>query len=97
MPPGIGAPDIGPPAVDFATEIVVAVFLGDRPDGAWPEFTGVAAEGDGARVSWSEVWLGPNCPVPMWVTIPTPFAFAAIGKVSGPVAFTKSVVVRDCQ
>jgi hypothetical protein len=96
MPPGVGAPDIGPPAVDFGKEIVVAVFLGDRMNGETAEFTGVVAEGDGLRVAWSEVLLGPNCPVPMWVTIPTPFAFAAISKVADPVTFTKTVVVRDC-
>jgi hypothetical protein len=30
MPPGVGAPDVPPPPVDFATEMVIAVFLGPR-------------------------------------------------------------------
>lgn len=96
MPPGVGAPDIGPPDVDFGKEIVVAVFLGDRMNGETAEFTGVAAEGDGLRVAWSEVLLGPTCPVPMYVTIPSHFVFAAISKTAGAVAFTKSVTTRNC-
>ncbi len=96
VPPGLGVPDVGPPNVDFATEIVVAVFLGDRSNGETATVLAVAAAGTGAAVTWAEVLLGPGCPVPMYVQMPSPYALAAISRVAGTVTFSKQTTVRNC-
>lgn len=93
--PGIGAPIVGPPPVDFDTEIVVAVFLGLRPTSGYSvAVLSVEAEGDGARVVYEERQPGQGCAVVQTVT--WPFLFAAITRVEGEIAFDGAVRVVDC-
>ena len=49
------APGRPAPAVDFAKQMVVAVFLGSRPSGGYQvQISGVRSEGDALVVQWSE-------------------------------------------
>jgi len=91
-----GVPEFGPPAVDFTKEIVVAVFLGQAMNGETADILSAVRDGTGASVTWAEVRLGLTCPVPMYVTIPTPYVLAAITRVEGTVSFEKRVTVKQC-
>ena len=95
VPPGIGAPDIGPPPVDFSSEIVVAVFLGSRPTGGYSvRIADIVREGDGIRVTAEETQPGPNCVVSQAFT--QPFVLVAVTKVPGAVSFDHTTVIQDC-
>jgi hypothetical protein len=87
MPPGVGAPDMVPPSVDFTKEIVVAVGLGMRPTGGYSVTVLKAVQqGTGALVTWEETKPGPKCVVTQALTYP--FVIAAITRVEGTVSFT---------
>jgi hypothetical protein len=96
MPPGVGAPDVAPPSVDFSTEIVAAVFLGTRSSGGYTvSVLSVEAEGeDGAVVNWEERAPGAGCIVTTALT--QPFVLIAMKRVEGPVSFSGSVTVYTC-
>jgi hypothetical protein len=95
MPPGVGAPDVGPPIVDFDKEIVVAVFLGTKPTSGFDvSILSVKALGSGAQVDYLEREVGPGCGAAAVIT--QPFVLAAITKVSGSVMFSGLSRVDDC-
>ncbi len=93
MPPGLGAPDSAPPVVDFNREIVVGIFAGYRPSGGFDvQVTSVARVGDGLVVRYDSIEPAPNRVVSDVLT--TPFTLVAIPRVSGPVTFERTVVIR---
>ncbi len=95
MPPGVGAPDRAPPAVDFSREIVVGLFLGSRPTGGFRIRVDAAErEGEGARVSSTEERPGPGCAVIQVIT--SPYVLLAVSRVPGAITFSRRTVVRDC-
>ena len=96
MPPGVGAPDIGPPIVDFATEIAVGVFLGTRPTGGYTVgVLSVTTDGAaGATVNFEERKPGSNCITTQALT--QPFILIAIPRVSGAIGFSGTVKVVNC-
>jgi hypothetical protein len=95
MPPGVGAPDIGPPLVDFDTEIVVGIFLGTRPTAGFTvDVVSVAASGDGLAVDYLEVEKGASCGVAQVIT--TPFVLVAVTRRDGPVTYSGMTRVDDC-
>jgi hypothetical protein len=96
MPPGIGAPDIGPPPVDFSKEIVVGVFLGSRPmTGYAAAILAVDRNGDGATVSWEERQPGPDCVGDTVVT--SPFVLVAVTRGAGALDWNGRITVVDCR
>jgi len=95
MPPGVGAPDVAPPFVDFSKHMVVGVFLGPRNTGGYSvKITSVEALGNGAKVSYEESQPGPNCVVTQAITYP--FVIAIVTRVDGPVTFSGKVTVVNC-
>jgi hypothetical protein len=92
-----GASDATPPAVDFSKEMVIAVFLGERPTGGFsvrvteisiPESAG------GLSVSVEEVKPGKRCIVPMVITYP--YQIVRLARNEGPVVFNQAIRVKDC-
>lgn len=83
------------PAVDFASEIVVGVFLGTRPTGGYTAgVLAVEAEGAGAKVSFEERQPGQNCITTQALT--QPFVLVAITRVEGAISFSGKVTVVNC-
>jgi hypothetical protein len=85
-PPGIGAPEVPPPQVDFATEMVVAVFLGHRTFSERVTFISVAAGGGGLQTAYLEI---PG----MAAGVTHPYEIIAVTRVSGPVTFAHSIAL----
>ena len=97
-----------PPSVDFATEMVVGVWLGSRPGGgttvAILQVTPASIIGapctpgwcppTGAMVVWLESEWGPSCGIPM--TPSQPFHVVKTPRVDGPVMSESGTVVNDC-
>ena len=94
-PPGVGAPVVSPPPVDFSREIVVLIDLGTRPTGGYSvAVTQAEASGTGLRISWQETKPGANCVVTMATM--NPFVFAAVTRRDGTVTFSGGTVTRNC-
>jgi hypothetical protein len=94
-PPGVGAPVEAPPAVDFATEIVVGIFLGGRPTtGFSVAILAAEWEGNGIRIDWEERQPGTGCVVSPAIT--HPYLLAAVSRTEGPVDFNGKVTTIDC-
>jgi hypothetical protein len=75
-----------PPAVDFANDMVVAVFLGTRPTGGFRvEITGAHAEAQSLVVDYVERRPGPEDIVSQALT--SPFHIVRLPRHAGPVSF----------
>lgn len=84
------------PSVDFATEIVVAVFLGPRTSSGYGvDMYQAVAQADGAVILWDETTPGTGCPPGLPVVI-TPYAIAALTRVEGLVTYTGGVRPVPC-
>ena len=82
------APGRPVPTVDFAKNMVVAVFLGSRPSGGFAaEITGVSSEGDATVVRWAERKPGPGQMASQVMTAPA--FIATVPRRDGPVRFEK--------
>ena len=76
------------PAVDFAKNMVVAVFLGSRPTGGFAvEITGVESEGEATVVRWAERKPAPGQMASQVLTAPS--FMATVPRRDGPVRFEK--------
>lgn len=76
----------GAPAVDFATQMIAAVFAGDRPTpGYGVEITAAGQDGDTLRIVVSESRPAPGLIAPQ--VIVTPFHIVALPRFEGPVSF----------
>lgn len=76
--------------IDFTKEIVVGVFLGNRPTAGYTAaVTAVAPNGDGATVNWEERQPAPGTVGATVIT--SPFVLIAMTKVTGPIDFSGSV------
>lgn len=77
-------PDGDPPAVDFGSHMVAAVFAGERPDaGSSVEVTGAEQEGEALRITWIERSAGAGMVAAQILT--TPFHIVALTRFEGPV------------
>ena len=84
------------PAVDFDSESVLAVFLGQRPTSGYSaEILSVRAKDASVRVGWREVAPGPNCIVLMVVTVP--FTIVRIPVPGAEADFRGELDVVDCE
>jgi hypothetical protein len=84
-----------PPPVDFETEFVAAVFLGERTTGGYSVRVGsVEAFPWGVEVAHEETRPGSICPVDQATT--RPFVIVAIEKAPGHVGFRGTVVTKNC-
>jgi hypothetical protein len=82
------APGRPAPSVDFAKQIVVAVFLGSRPSGGYQvQINGVRAEGDALVVQWSESRPGPGQVAAQVMTAPS--HIVVVARHTGTVRFEK--------
>jgi hypothetical protein len=81
-----------PPAVDFTTEIVVAVFIGEHVAGGYSvELMSAETDGaDGARVRYDRVVPAPGSP-PGLPSFVWPYSIAAISRVEGTVFYDEAV------
>jgi hypothetical protein len=83
------APGRTPPAVDFARQTVVAVFLGSRPSGGYQvHITGTRLEGNTLVVQWSETRPGPDQVAAQVMTAPA--HIATVPRHAGEVRFEKA-------
>ena len=83
------APGRPVPAVDFNTNMVIAVFLGSRPSGGYQvQITGVRAEGNGLVVQWSEARPGPGQVAASVMTAPS--HIVTVPRHGGEVRFEKA-------
>jgi VWFA-related protein len=83
------APGRPTPAVDFAKNMVVAVFLGSRPSsGFGVEITGVQREGDALVVTWVERRPGRDQMSAQVITAPS--TLVAVPRFEGQVRFQKA-------
>lgn len=93
---GTVPPNQGKPPVNFTTEMVVAVFVGTRvSSGHSAVVTDVTGDDTGIVVTHEERTLGANCPAGLPVVI-SPYAFVAVTRINGSVAFSGSVVPFSC-
>jgi hypothetical protein len=84
-----------PPSVDFGSEIAIGVFLGTALGNSYAvEIARVMREGDALVVTSREIQPGSGCPVPMLIGYP--YAIVAVPKVTGPVSFVRTVLVKSC-
>jgi hypothetical protein len=82
------APGRSAPAVDFATNMVVAVFLGSRPSGGYQvQIRGVRTEGNTLVVQWSESRPGPGQVAAQVMT--SPAHLVLVPRHTGEVRFEK--------
>jgi VWFA-related protein len=83
------APGRPAPAVDFAKNMVIAVFLGSRPSSGFAvQITEVRRDGDGLLVTWAERRPGRD---QMSATVMTsPSQIVAVPRVDGTVRFQKA-------
>ena len=89
-------PNQGKPPVDFTTEMVVAVFIGTRVSSGYSAVvTDVTGDDTGIVVTFEERYPGANCPPGLPVVI-SPYAFVAVSRISGSVAFSGSQVPVQC-
>jgi hypothetical protein len=78
-----------PPAVDFASRTVVAVFLGSRPSAGFEvEITGTREKGGVLTVLWQE--RGPGAGDVTAQVLTSPFHIASIPKFAGEIRFEKA-------
>lgn len=83
------APSGPPPAVDFASRTVVAVFLGSRPSGGFDvEITGTRETGGVLTVQWQERRPDPGDVTAQILT--SPFHIATIPKFAGEIRFEQA-------
>lgn len=83
------------PAVDFAQNDVVAVFMGMKSSGGFSTaVTSVTTDGARIDVFVDDMVPGPGCPVTDAIT--HPFVFVKIPKLNLPVVFHHNVVVGGC-
>jgi PrcB C-terminal len=81
------APDV-PPAVDFGTRTVVAVFLGARPTAGFAvEITAVREEGGVLIVEWRET--KPSSDMILAQVVTSPVHIASIPQFAGEIKFQK--------
>ena len=82
------APGRPAPAVDFTTQMVVAVFLGSRPSGGYQaEITGISTDGDVLVVRWAERRPGPGQVAAQVMTSPS--HLVTVPRHQGDVRFEK--------
>lgn len=80
--------DPKPPAVDFATRTVVAVFLGSRPSAGYSvEITGTRRDKGALVVQWQE--RRPPADAILAQVLTSPATFASIPKFAGEIRFEK--------
>jgi VWFA-related protein len=83
------APGRPVPAVDFAKNMVVAVFLGSRPSGGYQvEITRVRSDGTALIVEWAERRPGPDQMAAQVITAPA--HIVAVPRHAGDVRFEKA-------
>ncbi len=76
------------PNVDFAANMIIAVFLGSRPSAGYSvQITGVRREGDALVVTWAERGPGPDQMAAQVMTAPA--QIVAVPRFDGPVRFEK--------
>lgn len=79
-----------PPAVDFNTRTVLAVFLGSRPSAGYAvEIVGTRADASGLVVEWRE--RAPERGMVAAQIMTSPGHIVSVPKVTGPVRFEKAV------
>lgn len=77
------------PPVDFATQMVLAVFLGTRPSAGYGvEIISARPDGSGLAVSWSE--QRPSRDTITAQVLTAPAHFVAVPKVTGSIRFEKA-------
>jgi VWFA-related protein len=83
------APGRTPPAIDFAKNMVGAVFLGTRPSGGYQvQITGVRRDGNALVVQWSESRPAPGQVAAQVMTAPA--YIATVPRHTGEVRFEKA-------
>ena len=84
----------GPPDVDFASEMVLGVYLGGRPSTGYSvRITDIVPENDGLRVTVEETQPGPGRVVATVITQPS--VLVAVSKVPGTVTFDFTTVIQN--
>ena len=82
------APGRAAPVVDFATQMVAAVFLGSRTSGGYQaEVTGISIEGNVMVVRWAERRPGPGQVAAQVMTSPS--HLVTVPRHAGEVRFEK--------
>jgi hypothetical protein len=82
------APGRPTPNVDFAANMVVAVFLGSRPSAGYSvHITGVRRDGDALVVTWAERRPAPDQMAAQVMTAPA--QIVAVPRFDGPIRFEK--------
>ena len=82
------APGRPVPVVDFAKQMILAVFLGSRPSGGYQaEITGITTQGDVMVVQWAERRPGPEQVAAQVMTSPS--HLVAVPRSAGEVRFEK--------
>lgn len=77
------------PRIDFATRMVVAVFLGTRPSAGYAvEITGTRADGAGLVVQWAE--RRPERGMVAAQILTSPAHIVSVPRVAGPIRFEKA-------
>jgi hypothetical protein len=84
------------PEVDFTKNSVVAVFMGEKPNGGYTiNFDKVIKRKDDLTVSFYETTPGPKCMVTDAIT--RPYEIAKIPKIDRKVKFKTKTRVNECQ
>ncbi|MBE2228613.1 MAG: protease complex subunit PrcB family protein [Ignavibacteria bacterium] len=84
------------PVVDFTKNSVVAVFIGERPNGGYMVSIDSITEGSRyVNVNVVETTPGPNCMTTQAIT--RPFAIVKIPKTDNKPVFKTKQIVKDCQ
>lgn len=88
-------PGSAPPVVDFTRDMVVAVFLGDRPNSGYSaSVDGVSADPAGLSVIYTEGSTTGSCVIAPVVT--QPYAIVRVQRVEGPASFIARSALAIC-
>ena len=90
------APIPAPPNVDFKSEMIVFVALGERPTGGYS----ILVDSAGANAQGVTVWIGTSAPGAHCVTTQAftqPVDIARLPRLDAPVHFVETSRIADCQ
>ena len=89
-------PEPALPDVDFSSEMVIAVFLGERSNGGFSvEIERIVQQGDRIGLQVKETAPGPNCVTP--AVISSPYHIIKLKQISGELAFVPERVEMQCE
>lgn len=89
------APIPAPPNVDFSSEMIVFVALGERPTGGYS----IVVDSAGTSARGVTVWIGSSAPGPHCFTTQAftqPVDIARLPRIDAPVHFVETSQINDC-